>query len=159
MAEKSAPRRRRWSALLTAGVVVTGSLIGVGAFTMVYADGASYLGNNPRTCTNCHIMNEQYDGWLVGSHRNVATCNDCHLPHDNVASKYLVKMENGFSHGSRFTTGNYPENIRIRPSSLRITNAACLHCHGGLTDDMRESAHVNNENQVSCVHCHSGVGH
>jgi cytochrome c nitrite reductase small subunit len=58
--------------------VSIGMAIGLGVYTFVYAKGASYLTNNPASCANCHIMNEQYDGWLKSSHRAVATCNDCH---------------------------------------------------------------------------------
>ncbi|HUF94235.1 MAG TPA: NapC/NirT family cytochrome c, partial [Candidatus Limnocylindria bacterium] len=61
---------------LTAGLAA-----GIGAYTFVYARGASYLTNDPAACANCHIMREQYDGWIASSHRAVAACNDCHTPH------------------------------------------------------------------------------
>lgn len=160
MPEKPTKRlRSSRSALFKVGVVCVGALIGVGAFTAVYADAASYLGSDPKTCTNCHVMNEQYDGWKSGTHANAATCNDCHLPHDSLISKYLVKAEDGFLHSYKFTTGDYPEHIQIREKNLKVTNNACLHCHGDLTDELQISAHANNEGQVSCVRCHAGVGH
>ena len=59
-----------------------GLLAGAGGFTVWYAEGASYLSNDPRACVNCHIMREQYDGWQKATHHAVATCNDCHVPHD-----------------------------------------------------------------------------
>jgi cytochrome c nitrite reductase small subunit len=77
-----------------AGVVV-GIALGVGAYTFVYARGASYLTNDPTACVNCHVMREQLDGWLASSHRAVAVCNDCHAPHDLVG-KYATKAVNGF---------------------------------------------------------------
>ena len=40
-------------------------------------------------------MNEQYDGWIKSSHRSVAVCNDCHVPH-NLIAKYATKGSNGF---------------------------------------------------------------
>jgi len=46
-----------------------GMAAGVGVYTFVYAKGYSYLTNDPASCANCHIMNEQYDGWLKSSHR------------------------------------------------------------------------------------------
>ena len=142
--------------LMAAAVFVVGSLIGVGLFTFVYARGYSYLGNDPTTCINCHVMERQYNGWLAGSHAGVATCNDCHAPHDNIVSKYYVKAENGFWHGLKFTTGWYPENIEIRESNRAVTNEACLHCHGDLTSDMRMTA---GDTQVNCTRCHTDVGH
>ena len=69
---------------------IVGVLAGVGAYTFVYARGYAYLQNDPRACANCHVMQEQYDGWLHSSHRNVATCNDCHTPHDFLG-KYMTK--------------------------------------------------------------------
>ena len=33
-----------------------------GGHTFVYAHGASYLENDASTCSNCHVMNEQYVG-------------------------------------------------------------------------------------------------
>jgi cytochrome c nitrite reductase small subunit len=42
-------------------------------------------------------MHEQYDGWIKSSHRSVAVCNDCHVPHD-VVREYATKARNGFWH-------------------------------------------------------------
>lgn len=142
--------------LVAAAVFVVGSLIGVGLFTFIYARGVSYLGNDPATCLNCHVMEPQYDAWIAGTHANVATCNDCHAPHDNILSKYYVKAENGFWHGLRFTTGWYPENIEIRESNRVVTNDACLYCHAEFTSDMRLTA---GSDQVNCTRCHADVGH
>ncbi|SDZ91795.1 cytochrome c nitrite reductase small subunit [Bowdeniella nasicola] len=138
-------------------VFVIGSLFGVGLFTFVYARGYSYLGNDPTTCINCHVMQDQYDGWKAGPHANVATCNDCHAPHDNIVHKYIVKGENGFWHGLKFTTGWYPENIRIRETNRQVTNDACLYCHAEVTSDMHLT--IDDGATLSCVRCHDDVGH
>jgi nitrate/TMAO reductase-like tetraheme cytochrome c subunit len=50
-------------------VVAVGLALGVGAYTFVYARGASYLTNDPAAGADCHVMREQYDGWIAGSHR------------------------------------------------------------------------------------------
>lgn len=76
-----------WFGLLA--MASLGCLVGVGSYTFKYAEGASYLGNDSRTCANCHIMREHYDSWQKSSHHAVAGCNDCHLPQDFV-SKYLA---------------------------------------------------------------------
>ena len=81
-----------------------GSATGVGSYTFLYADGASYLTNNPTACANCHIMQGQYDAWIKSSHKAVATCNDCHAPHQTIG-KFLTKARNGFNHSLAFTTG------------------------------------------------------
>lgn len=143
--------------LIALSVFVFGSMIGVGLFTFGYANGASYLGNDPEACINCHVMEDQYQGWQAGSHKDVATCNDCHAPHTNIVHKYLVKGENGFRHALAFTTGWHPENLRITEGNREVTEGTCLYCH----EDFVEEIHVGraNDQQVSCITCHSDVGH
>src|SRR6185436_15639047 len=70
--------------------VLFGLATGIGGYTFVYARGGSYLTNDPKACANCHVMQNNYDAWMKSSHRAVATCNDCHTPH-NVVGKYLTK--------------------------------------------------------------------
>jgi cytochrome c nitrite reductase small subunit len=137
---------------------VVGCVVGIVGFAVFYSGATSYLGNDPATCANCHVMTEQYEAWSRGPHASFATCNDCHLPHDSVIAKYLVKAEDGVLHGTKFTLGTYPENIRIRQSSRSIANAACVSCHTTLTNDIRHSAEAAGDT-VSCVRCHAGVGH
>ena len=109
--------------------MAVGLLSGLGAFTFGYGDGAAYLGNDPASCANCHVMQEPYDAWVKSTHHAVATCNDCHLSHHPVG-KWITKADNGFFHSVAFTTGNYPDPIRIKPRNKRVTQqAACLHCH------------------------------
>ena len=90
--------------------IAVGVLVGIGGYTFIYARGASYMTNDPKACANCHVMNEQYDGWVKSSHRSVATCNDCHAPHDLIG-KYTTKAINGFNHSFAFTSGRFPEQI------------------------------------------------
>jgi cytochrome c nitrite reductase small subunit len=62
---------------VTAGAVAAalmGIAIGIAGFTFGYARGASYLSNDPQACANCHVMQQQFDGWLRASHRTAATC-------------------------------------------------------------------------------------
>src|SRR4029077_4457049 len=94
--------------------VVVGVAFGIGLYTFAYAKGWSYLSDNPAACANCHVMREQFDGWLKSSHRAVATCNSCHTP-ANFIGKYATKASNGFWHSFFFTTGGYEDNIQIKP--------------------------------------------
>lgn len=149
--------------LLVAGGLV-GVLIGLALFTFVYAGGLNYFGNDPASCNQCHAMNEPYHSWKQGSHHAAATCNDCHAPHDSVVKKYVSKADNGFWHGLKFTTGDYPENIVIREVNRDITRDACLYCHSDLVADMnmtRASATTveGHPTRVDCLQCHSNVGH
>ena len=135
--------------------VLAGAVIGVGGYTFIYAKGYSYISNDPTACTNCHVMRSQYDGWVKSSHRNAATCNDCHTPH-NFAGKYAVKARNGFFHSFYFTTGLFPDNIQITASSKEVTEQACRHCHSEITTAI--DAH-RSDSGISCTRCHNSVGH
>lgn len=158
MTEKKKPRRKITGKLVVQilAVFVVGSLIGVGSYTFIYAKGYSYLTDNPEACVNCHAMEPQFEGWKKGTHHTVATCNDCHAPHDNIVHKYYVKGENGLWHGFMFSTDLYPENIKIRDSNRKVTNDACLYCHADFTHDIRMTS---DDEQMQCTRCHTDVGH
>jgi cytochrome c nitrite reductase small subunit len=143
--------------MVVALAVVIGIAIGIGSYTFIYAKGYSYLSNNPAACANCHIMNEQFDGWTKSSHKAVATCNDCHTPHSSLAAKYAAKASNGFWHSFGFTTGRFPEPIRITRRNFEITERACRHCHADLT--LAIEGIDPPVSKVLCTQCHSRVGH
>lgn len=137
---------------LTAGI-----LLGIGLYTFVYARGASYLTNNPAACVNCHVMQEQYSGWIASSHRAVAVCNDCHAPH-TLVGKYVTKARNGFWHSFYFTTGAFPDPIRITERNARITEQTCRDCHQDVVRAI-DRAPSRQSAALSCVSCHRNVGH
>jgi cytochrome c nitrite reductase small subunit len=143
--------------LIILGIAI-GISVGGGGFTFWYAKGYSYLSNNPASCANCHIMNEQYDGWQKSSHKDVATCNDCHTPHDLIG-KYATKASNGFWHSYYFTADNFHEPIQITEGGRRVTEQACRHCHGELTESISFSNSHQADDEVSCIKCHRSVGH
>jgi cytochrome c nitrite reductase small subunit len=136
--------------------VAIGLAVGIGAYTFVYARGASYLTNDPRACVNCHVMREQFDGWTVSSHRAVAVCNDCHAPHD-VVGKYATKAINGFWHSVAFTSGRFHEPIEITGRNRRVTEGACRHCHEDIVQAI--DAHPGMGERIECIRCHRSVGH
>jgi len=133
---------------------LVGASAGLAAFTFVYARGASYLGNDAAACANCHVMRGQLDGWVKSSHRHFAACNDCHTPPGLVA-KYGTKALNGFFHSLAFTTGRFPEPIRITERNRRVTERACRGCHAAIVEAIDTAA----RGQTSCLACHPGVGH
>lgn len=145
----------RGFSLLSINLAVAATLglaLGVGAYAFRYAKGESYLGNDPATCANCHVMVGHYNGWQAAVHHNIATCNDCHTPAGFVG-KYYVKALNGYHHSMAFTLGGYPENIRARPESREVVEANCRRCHAELVDDIAHGG------DVACVRCHASVGH
>jgi len=151
------PRRRMRSFaifLILSGFL--GCIVGLGGFTIIYAKGYSYLTDDPSACANCHVMRDVYTAWSRGSHRSVATCNDCHIPHDNLFTKWGAKALNGFRHSAAFTLGNFPEPIRISDWNRDIARRNCLTCHADLTAMIN---HAGNPQLVDCLLCHARVGH
>lgn len=132
-----------------------GVAAGAGVYTFDYAEGTSYLSNDPRACVNCHVMRDEFDAWQKSSHHATATCNDCHVPIDFLG-KYLTKVEHGWRHSKAFTTGSFHEPIQITDSSLAVVQDNCVRCHGGLVHAIQTDARGERAN---CTHCHGGVGH
>jgi cytochrome c nitrite reductase small subunit len=142
-----------------ATALVLGILGGVGTFTFGYGKGWAYLTNDPAACANCHVMQDHYDSWQSSSHKHVATCNDCHLPH-NLPGKMFTKGDNGFFHSLAFTTGDYRDPIQIKRRNRKVTQGACLHCHQDIVHQMVAVGAPDAEDEApSCIHCHSDVGH
>lgn len=142
-------------ALLTVAVLF-GIAAGLGGYTFVYARGSSYLTDDPAACANCHVMQEQYDGWIKSSHRSVAVCNDCHTPHGFLA-KYYTKALNGYHHSRAFTSGEFHEPIQIKARNLEVTERACRGCHA---DTVQAIDHPGETLEpISCIRCHDSVGH
>jgi cytochrome c nitrite reductase small subunit len=135
---------------ILAVAAVAGLAVGIGGYAFAYAKGTSYLGNDPATCANCHVMSKHYEGWVKSSHHGVATCNDCHTP--DGASRYVTKATNGYHHSMAFTVGGYPDVIRARAESRAVVEGQCRSCHADLVLAMGGP-------DVSCVRCHESVGH
>jgi cytochrome c nitrite reductase small subunit len=138
-------------------VVLTGVVLGIGGFTFSYAEGLSYLSNDPKACVNCHIMRSQYDSWQKSSHHSVAKCVDCHLP-TALPAKLAVKALNGYHHSKGFTFQDFAEPIRIKPGNASVLQENCLRCHGDIVHELVTGA-TTDKNAVLCVHCHASVGH
>ena len=169
----SHPRIRAAQGAILAAAAI-GLVLGLGAYTFVYAKGASYLSTDPAVCANCHIMGEHFAAWQRSSHRAVAGCSDCHMPHD-VVGKYLTKASNGFWHSVAFTSGRFPDPLMIKPHNRAILEGACRHCHEAVTDAIQAGAgaggtpapgrpqlhdgHGATGDGLSCTFCHTYVGH
>ncbi|RJP56245.1 MAG: cytochrome c nitrite reductase small subunit [Deltaproteobacteria bacterium] len=153
--QQSVNRNKNWLYLIILGLAI-GVVSGVGAYTFLYAKGFSYMSNAPEVCTNCHVMDANYNAWVKSSHKNVAVCNDCHAPH-SFLRKYETKIVNGFLHSFAFTTGRFPDPIRITNRSRRIAEQTCRYCHADIVQQI-DTAHKGAE-PLDCLRCHPSVGH
>lgn len=149
-------RPRRTFYLNLALAALFGIVLGLGVYTMSYAEGLSYLSNDPNACMNCHIMRDQFESWNRSSHKAVTVCNDCHTPHHNATAKWTVKAINGFNHSFRFTFGNFHEPLRITGMNKGVAQENCVNCHTTTVSQMHVSAEGE---EVDCIQCHVNVGH
>jgi cytochrome c nitrite reductase small subunit len=128
------------------------AVIGVGLYV---TDFTAYLGNNPTTCNNCHVMDAVYEGWYHGGHKQWANCNDCHTPH-SLIPKYLVKAQSGYHHVTAFVFGDIPDAIRAKDSSRDVVQENCVRCHAETVSSMLEGPM---EFDRYCFDCHRSVAH
>jgi cytochrome c nitrite reductase small subunit len=118
-------------------IVLLGVMTGVGFYLFYVSNAPSYLSDNPQTCVNCHIMAPQYATWNHSSHREVANCNDCHVPHNNVFNKYYFKAKDGLRHATIFTLRNEPQVIFIHEAGQNVVQDNCKRCHDPLINNTR----------------------
>ena len=157
MAGMPLPGQKRGAVGAVVLAALLGLLAGIGGFTFLYAEGLSYMSDDPKVCVNCHIMQPQFDSWQKASHHTVATCVDCHLPNGFV-SKYLSKAENGYHHSVAFTFQNFHEPIMFKDKSRRILEGNCLQCHGDLVHEQVAPV-ATDAGALRCITCHRSVGH
>ncbi len=144
-------------------IILLGAICGLGMYAMVESKALSYLSDDPKTCANCHVMTPQYTTWQNSSHREWASCNDCHVPQDNVFKKYFFKAKDGLYHASVFTTRGEPEVIRMHEAGDKVVQSNCIRCHQDqVTDAKTESMvedHYKNRTEKKCWTCHQEVPH
>ena len=150
----------RWKSTVA---VILGIFFGLAAYTLYISKAPSYLSDNPETCINCHVMNTQYSDWAHSSHRNVAVCNDCHVPHDNIFHKYLFKAQDGLRHATIFTLRNEPNSIYIREAGRKAVQINCVRCHEHATGMQFLGSimpgYMSHLKERRCMDCHRETPH
>ncbi|MHA7131490.1 cytochrome c nitrite reductase small subunit [Algoriphagus namhaensis] len=138
-------------------------IIGLGFFLIKVSNAPSYLSDDPQACVNCHIMTPQYVTWGHSSHREVAHCNDCHVPHSSTLNKYYFKAKDGLYHAAVFTARAEPEVIVARAPSVEVIQDNCIRCHQDQVTDAKLEAfvadHTANRTDRTCWECHREVPH
>jgi cytochrome c nitrite reductase small subunit len=137
---------------LFVGVVALIAVLGTGLYTTEFT---TYLGDNPTTCNNCHVMDGAYEGWYHAGHKNRTTCSECHTPHALIP-KYYVKALSGYHHVTAFTFGNIPVAIRAKESSRDVVQENCVRCHQETVADILDGSMPMDR---YCFECHRSVAH
>lgn len=145
-------------------ILLLGVTFGLGAY-LVYASKAySYLLDDPKVCVNCHVMGPYYATWQHSSHMLVATCNDCHVPHNNVLNKYYFKAKDGLRHSYVFTMRQEPQAMQAITASREVIYDNCIRCHMQLNQEFVKTGRMtrkelNHGDGRACWDCHRDVPH
>lgn len=154
-----ASRRRQILAAIAGGIIC-----GLGGYVLLASRAASYLSDEPATCVNCHIMAPYYASWSHSSHARDATCNDCHVPHENAARKWLFKGMDGMRHAAVFMMKGEPQVIQAISESSSVIMNNCVRCHGQLSTEIAATGRINFQMAAAgegkaCWDCHRNVPH
>ena len=143
--------------------LISGIMLGLVIYIMYISNVASYLSDDPKTCLNCHVMGPEYATWFHSAHRENATCNDCHVPHDNIFNTYYFKAKDGLRHSYVFTMRSEPQVIQIKEEGAGVVQQNCVRCHTPLFDDskiMASTKGLHSENsEDKCWTCHRETPH
>lgn len=110
-------------------IILMGIFTGIFFLLLHISRATSYLSDDPKACINCHVMYPQYASWTKGSHGNVATCADCHVPHENFIRQYYFKASDGLRHATFFTMRWEPQTIQIQQAGINVVQDNCIRCH------------------------------
>ncbi len=113
-------------------IILLGIVCGLSLVIFRVSNAVSYLSDDPATCMNCHVMAPQFATWERGSHGRKTVCNDCHIPHDNIVSKYLFKASDGLRHSFIFTFRLEPQVIHVKSAGIAVIQENCKRCHADL---------------------------
>lgn len=145
-------------------IILAGMFVGGGGLFLYLLRAHTYLGDSPSACVNCHIMAPFYATWFHSSHSRNATCNDCHVPHENAVKKWTFKGMDGMRHVAVFLTHGEQQVIRANPESSQVIMENCIRCHTQLNTEFVKTGKIDYmKAQVgegkTCWDCHREVPH
>ncbi len=142
---------------------VLGAIVALGLYLAHTANVGSYLTDDPKACINCHVMTTEYITWNHSSHREVASCNDCHVPQDNIVKKYAFKAKDGLYHASIYTTRTEPQAIIMHEAGQEVVQNNCIRCHFNQVTETKNIAwvdsHLSDRLDRTCWECHRETPH
>ncbi|MEL7001680.1 MAG: cytochrome c nitrite reductase small subunit [Bacteroidota bacterium] len=144
-------------------IVLMGAIVGLGIYMIKTANVTSYLTDDPKACINCHVMTTEYITWRHSSHGEVASCNDCHVPHDNVFKQYAFKAKDGLYHATIYTLRTEPQAIVMHEAGQEVVQNNCIRCHSDQVTDPKTASwtsdHLTSRLDRTCWECHRETPH
>ncbi len=144
--------------------IIAGVIVGGGLLSLYLLRAHTYLTDDPKACVNCHIMAPYYATWMHSSHSRNATCNDCHVPHENAVKKWTFKGIDGMKHVAAFVTHSEKQVIHAQTASAEVIMNNCIRCHEQLNTEFVKTGRVDfMMTEVgkgkACWDCHRDVPH
>ncbi|MEG1332124.1 MAG: cytochrome c nitrite reductase small subunit [Bacteroides sp.] len=144
--------------------ILLGILAGGGVLFLYMLRAQTYLTDDPAACVNCHIMAPYYATWFHSSHARDATCNDCHVPHENPIRKWAFKGRDGMRHVAVFLTRGEAQVLKANDQSAQVIMNNCIRCHTQLNTEFVSAGRIDfMMSQVgegkACWDCHREVAH
>lgn len=144
--------------------ILLGVLAGGGGLFLYLLRAHTYLTDDPAACVNCHIMAPYYATWFHGAHAQHATCNDCHVPHENAVKKWVFKGMDGMRHIAVFLTRSEGQVLQANDKSATVIMNNCIRCHTQLNTEFVSTGRIDymlaqvGEGKA-CWDCHRETGH
>lgn len=108
---------------------------------------------------NCHVMGPHYATWQHSAHRENATCNDCHVPHEPFYETYAFKAKDGLKHSTVFTMRTEPQAIKLSDEAVSVVQNNCIRCHQELVQNMITQTGFKHDISRNCWECHRETPH
>ena len=148
----------------TVAIIISGIFCGLCGYTVYASRFVSYFSDEPATCVNCHIMAPYYATWNHSSHSRNTTCNDCHVPHENAARKWMFKGMDGMRHASAFMMRGEPQVVQANDRSASVIMNNCIRCHEPINTEFVKTGRINYQmvkegEGKACWDCHREVPH
>lgn len=145
-------------------IALAGIIVGLGGLFAYLLRFHTYLADDSSACVNCHIMTPYYATWMHSSHGRDATCNDCHVPHENIAMKYFFKGKDGMKHVAYFVTHSERQCIMAEEPSKQVIMNNCIRCHTQLNQEFVKTGRIDymqakTGDGKACWDCHRNVPH
>lgn len=165
--------KERWKSFINAFsyrqkamlLCICGVIVGlVGLFLYLLRMHTYIVGDDPAACVNCHIMSPYYATWSHSSHGRDVTCNDCHVPNDNILAHYGFKGLDGMKHVAYFVTNSEHQAIMAETMSAEVIMDNCIRCHKQLNQEFVKTGRIDymmakRGEGHTCWECHRDVPH
>ena len=152
----------RWQKITL--ICLAGVAVGCGALFLYMLRAHTYLGNDPAACMNCHLMTPYYATWNHSSHSRNATCNDCHVPHENAAKYWTFKGTDGMKHVALMLARKERMAPEAEAASSQVIMNNCIRCHTELYTYLAKTGKIDymtarTGGGKACWDCHRDVPH